>query len=141
MNFRYNEEKAMKWLEKKVKNTVASLNKANVFVEEQDNISSEDSRLRYACGIVCDYLVDDLSLKLKKRLGINEKPLKRKSLGLHSSSKKPKVEPTDDYSKMLPKNLISSEKKSMTRTEKTLSKVDKKGMKTMSSYFKAKPKV
>ena len=132
----------MKWLKKKVENTVSALKRTKLFIEEQENISSEDSKLVYACGMVCDYLPNDLATKLKAHLGIKEKLNKRKSASFGPSSKKAKIEPTDDYSKLLhlPKTHSSSTKKSSTRAQKILDKVDKKGMKTMSCYFKAKQK-
>jgi len=138
--YRYDETKTLKWLKKKVENTVSELKKTKLFVKEQENMSSEESILVYACGLICDYLPTDLASTLKMHLGITEKLSKRKGPVLGPSSKKTKTEPVDDYSKLLPKTKSDLDKKSMTRAQKTLDKVDKKGMKTMSSYFKLKPK-
>ena len=123
-----------------MENTVSALKHSKLFIEEQENVTSENSRLVYACGLVCDYLPNELALVLKKHLGITEKPSKRKSASLGPSTKKAKTEPTEDYSKLLPKSKSDSDKKSLTRAQKCLDKVDKRGMKTMLNYFKPKTK-
>lgn len=90
--------------------------------------------------MVCDYLPIGLHQTLKTSLGIKEVACKRKIKASNTSSKKAKTEPSEDYSLQSNNSLKSSEKKSLTKAQKALSKVDKTGMKTMSSFFKVKDK-
>ena len=99
----------------------------------------DEAGLTYGCGIVCDYLPLELQSILKKHLNLKEKSTKRKNTTATTLAKKAKNEPTDDYSKLVPK-IPNSEKKVMSRAQKALDKVDKKGMKTMSSFFSVKSK-
>lgn len=91
--FKYNEEKTLAWLKKKVERVADILKQKNIHVTGGGAISanfvkstsdSPESYLKYAHGIVSEYLVDDLSLKLLKYLNLpleeaSVPSLKRKS--------------------------------------------------------------
>ena len=121
---------------------ISKLKETNIFIDEQENITSEEALLQYACSMICDYIPIDLHQTLKTHLKCKETASKRKNTatGMLFSSKKAKSEPIEDYSFSKSKNFLKSEKKSLTKAQKALSKVDKKGMKTMSCFFKAKDK-
>ena len=114
------------------------------FVKKSDS-SDTESYLRYAHGIVSEYLMDDLSQKLLKYLNLPEDPqfnLKRKSLNPLSpnETKKAKVEEENksstsnvlDLSKPEPK---AAKPPSMNSKEKARAKAAS-GSKTISSFFK-----
>ncbi|XP_033984651.1 ribonuclease H2 subunit B isoform X2 [Trematomus bernacchii] len=124
---RYSQEKTMNWLKKKVERTVTVLKARNISVGEgvksttyirvksESDYHPEDF-LRYAHGILSEYLSDDLSKALLKHLQLPEL----------TSPKEP--EPP------------SKPPKKMTAAQKSLAKGDKTGMKSMSSFFSPKVK-
>lgn len=89
--------------------------------------------------MLSDYIDSNLAKKLLEHLNLPEKTEKRKSHGPNSSAKKIKTEALEDYSKVEVKN-ISETKTKLSRSQKILNKVDKKGMKSMDSFFKPKVK-
>ncbi|XP_044073582.1 ribonuclease H2 subunit B isoform X2 [Siniperca chuatsi] len=124
---RYSQEKTMNWLKKKVERTVIALKARNISVGEGVKSSTyvrvksesdydEEDYLRYAHGLISEYISEDLSKALLKHLKLPEL----------TSPKE-----TEPPSKPL---------KKMTAAQKTLAKVDKTGMKTMSSFFSPKVK-
>ncbi|KAJ3654014.1 hypothetical protein Zmor_013228 [Zophobas morio] len=152
--FKYNEEKTLSWLKKKTERVAEILKQKNIhvgsgamsatFVKKSDS-SDTESYLRYAHGIVSEYLMDDLSQKLLKYLNLPEDPqfnLKRKSLNPLSpnETKKAKVEEENksstsnvlDLSKPEPK---AAKPPSMNSKEKARAKAAS-GSKTISSFFK-----
>ncbi|KAM4561169.1 ribonuclease H2 subunit B isoform 2-T2 [Fundulus diaphanus] len=124
---RYSEERTLNWLKKKVERTVVALKKKNICVGEgvksttyvrvkSESDNQEEDYLRYAHGLISEYVSEELSKALLKHLGLPE-------------LKSPKeTEPP------------SKPPKKMTAAQKSLAKVDKTGMKPMSSFFSPKTK-
>lgn len=94
--FKYNEEKTLNWLKKKTERVADILKQKNIhvagsgavssnFVKPKSDSNDQEAYLRYAHGIVSEYLMDDLSVKLRKFLELPEETaqvnLKRKSTG------------------------------------------------------------
>ncbi|XP_022596711.1 ribonuclease H2 subunit B isoform X2 [Seriola dumerili] len=124
---RYSQEKTMNWLKKKVERTVVALKKRNISVGEgvksttyvrmkSESDYHEDDYLRYAHGLISEYISEDLSKALLKHLQLPELTSPKET---EPPSKPPKK---------------------MTAAQKTLAKVDKTGMKPMSSFFSPKGK-
>ncbi|KAM4559384.1 ribonuclease H2 subunit B isoform 1-T1 [Odontesthes bonariensis] len=149
--YRYSQERTMNWLKKKVERTVVALKKKNISVGEGVKSSTyvriksedhEDDYLRYAHGLISEYINEDLSKALLKHLGLpeltspkeTEPPSKKRKL-----SDKP-VEAGEDYTKFNSADFARKPPKKMTSAQKTLAKVDKTGMKPMSSFFSPKVK-
>ncbi|XP_062958643.1 ribonuclease H2 subunit B isoform X3 [Cynocephalus volans] len=151
--YKYSREKTLKWLEKKVNQTIAALktNKVNVSARVQstaffsgDQVSSdkEEDYICYAHGLISDYLPKELSDDLSKYLKLPEP-----SASLpNPPSKKIKlsdgpVEAKEDYTKFNTKDLKTEKKNSkMSAAQKALAKVDKSGMKSIDTFFGAKNK-
>ncbi|XP_061548048.1 ribonuclease H2 subunit B isoform X2 [Phycodurus eques] len=150
---RYSQEKTMAWLKKKVEKTVLVLKKKNISVGEgvksstyvrvkMESDSSEEDYLSYAHGLISEYISQDLSKDLRHHLQLpeitspkeTEPPLKKRKL-----SDKP-VEPGEDYTKFNSGDFARKPPKKLTAAQKNLAKVDKSGMKTMSSFFSPKVK-
>ncbi|AWP13360.1 putative ribonuclease H2 subunit B isoform 2 [Scophthalmus maximus] len=148
---RYSQEKTMSWLKKKVERTVVALRKKNISVGEGVKSTTyvrvkseyqEEDYLRYAHGLISEYISEDLSKALLKHLQLpeltspkeTEPPSKKRKL-----SDKP-VEAGDDYTKFNSVDFSRKPPKKMTAAQKTLAKADKTGMKTMSSFFSPKVK-
>ncbi|XP_020791937.1 ribonuclease H2 subunit B isoform X2 [Boleophthalmus pectinirostris] len=151
--FRYSQERTLDWLKKKVDRTVVALKKKNISVGEgvksatyikvkTESDCPEEDYLRYAHGLISEYLNEDLSNALLKHLNLpevtspkeSEPPSKKRKL-----SDKP-VEAGEDYTKFNSADFARKPPKKMTAAQKTLAKVDKTGMKTMSSFFSPKVK-
>ncbi|XP_057192568.1 ribonuclease H2 subunit B isoform X1 [Triplophysa rosa] len=147
----YNQEKTMAWLKKKVQRTVTTLKKSNISVGggvksstfvrvKQEADAREEDYLRYAHGLISEYISEDLSKDLLKHLQLpeisspkeTEPPSKKRKL-----SDKP-VEAGEDYTKFNSSDFARKPPKKMTAAQKTLAKVDKTGMKSMASFFKVK---
>uniref|UniRef100_A0A8I5U9D9 Ribonuclease H2 subunit B n=1 Tax=Pongo abelii TaxID=9601 RepID=A0A8I5U9D9_PONAB len=140
--YKYSKEKTLKWLEKKVNQTVAALKTNNVnvssrvqstafFSGDQVSTDKEEDYIRYAHGLISDYIPKELSDDLSKYLKLPEP-----SASLpNPPSKKIKlsdepVEAKEDYTKFNTKDLKTEKKNSkMTAAQKALAKVDKSGMK------------
>ncbi|KAI2569456.1 ribonuclease H2 subunit B [Homo sapiens] len=140
--YKYSKEKTLKWLEKKVNQTVAALKTNNVnvssrvqstafFSGDQASTDKEEDYIRYAHGLISDYIPKELSDDLSKYLKLPEP-----SASLpNPPSKKIKlsdepVEAKEDYTKFNTKDLKTEKKNSkMTAAQKALAKVDKSGMK------------
>lgn len=95
--FKYNEEKTLQWLQKKTERVADILKQKNIhvgtgavsasFVKSSKTDQTDDAYLRYAHGIVSEYLMDDLSQKLLKQLGLPEEtPIQSLSKRKGSSS-------------------------------------------------------
>lgn len=151
--YRYSREQTLDWLKKKVDRTVTALKKKTISVGEgvksttyvQVKTASdyhEEDYLRYAHGLISEYIREDLSKALHKHLQLPEltspkeaaPPSKKRKL-----SDKP-VEAGEDYTKFNSADFARKPSKKMTAAQKTLAKVDKSGMKTMSSFFSPKVK-
>nr|XP_046260243.1 ribonuclease H2 subunit B isoform X2 [Scatophagus argus] len=124
---RYSQEKTMNWLKKKVERTVIALKKRNISVGEgvksttyvrvkSETDCREEDYLRYAHGLISEYISEDLSKALLKHLELPELTSPKET---EPPSKPPKK---------------------MTAAQKSLAKVDKSGMKPMSSFFSPKVK-
>ncbi|XP_051478746.1 ribonuclease H2 subunit B isoform X1 [Apus apus] len=149
---KYSQEKTLKWLKKKVNQTVKALQSNNISVGERlyaatfisckQNTDSEEDYVRYAHGLISEYIPEDLSKELLKHLGLpelkspaSEPPLKKRKL-----SDVP-VEAEEDYTNFNNSNVKAKKANSkMTAAQKALAKVDKSGMKSISSFFSSKPK-
>ncbi|MBN3303502.1 RNH2B Ribonuclease, partial [Amia calva] len=149
---RYSQEKTMKWLNKKVDRTVKALKssqtcvgggvKSSTFIRTtQQSDAQEEDYLRYAHGLISEYIPEDLSKDLLKDLQLPEitspgvePPMKKRKL-----SDKP-VEAEEDYTKFNSGDLNKKPAKKLTAAQKTLAKVDKTGMKSLSAFFSPKVK-
>ncbi|XP_047579305.1 ribonuclease H2 subunit B isoform X8 [Lutra lutra] len=79
--YKYSKEKTIKWLEKKVHQTVSALKTNNINVSARvqanaffsgDQVSSEEDYIRYAHGLISDYIPKELSDDLAKYLKLPE---------------------------------------------------------------------
>ncbi|XP_022536228.2 ribonuclease H2 subunit B isoform X1 [Astyanax mexicanus] len=149
---RYNQEKTLEWLKKKVENTVTALKKTDIAVGgavksttyvrvKQESDATEEDYLRYAHGLISEYISEELSKDLHKHLQLPEisspkvePPSKKRKL-----SDKP-VEAGEDYTKFNSSDFARKAPKKMTAAQKSLAKVDKSGMKSMSAFFSPKVK-
>ncbi|XP_045423611.1 ribonuclease H2 subunit B isoform X3 [Lemur catta] len=124
--YKYSKEKTLKWLEKKVKQTVAALKTNNVnvsarvqstafFSGDQVSRDKEEDYIHYAHGLISDYIPKELSDDLSKYLKLPEPPASLPSPPSKKNSK-------------------------MTAAQKALAKVDKRGMKSIDTFFGAKNK-
>lgn len=155
--YRLNDEKTIAWLKLKVQHTTDCLSSSGICVSKgsqsatfvrskrHTNTSRGDYE-RYAFGLVSDYLSSQWSQTLKDSLSItDEAPL---SSPEEPPTKRAKVsdeipEAMEDYSKDFSKLSSKLEDKSgtkLTAAQKSLSKVDKTGMKSISSFFSGRAK-
>ncbi|KAJ8253487.1 hypothetical protein GJAV_G00213670 [Gymnothorax javanicus] len=152
--YKYSQEKTMEWLKKKVSQTVKALKKSNISVgggvksatyirtKQECNVQEEDY-LRYAHGLISEYISEDLSKELQTVLRLpeivspteSEPPVKKRKL-----SDTP-VEAGEDYTVFNSASFARKPPKKMTAAQKSLAKVDKTGMKTMSAFFSPKVKM
>ncbi|NXN94060.1 RNH2B Ribonuclease, partial [Rhinopomastus cyanomelas] len=149
---KYSQEKTLKWLKKKVSQTVKALKSNNIivgervyaatFISNRQITDTEEDYVRYAHGLISEYIPEDLSKELLKCLGLPE----LKSPATDPPSKKRKVsdvpvEAEEDYTKFNSSSQKSKKANSkMSAAQKALAKVDKSGMKSISAFFSSKPK-
>ncbi|XP_012226478.1 ribonuclease H2 subunit B [Linepithema humile] len=87
--FKFNEEKSLKWLQKKVERVADVLKQKGVHVSQgavsatyvkstKFEIDTEAEYLKYAHGIVSEYLAEDLSKKLAQHLNIPDEAENKK---------------------------------------------------------------
>lgn len=149
-----NDEKVISWLKTKVRQTKdrlqdlkvsASGAQASTFVRSKKaRESTQEDYLRYAYGLLSDYISDYWSQKVKVALGIVDELLE--SSGEEPVSKKVKLDdgvagqPNEDYSNYFSKSKKSDQNANvkLTAAQKSLMKVNKKGMKSISSFFGTK---
>ncbi|KAL2080864.1 hypothetical protein ACEWY4_022717 [Coilia grayii] len=149
---RFSQEKTLEWLRKKVERTVAALRNSSVCVGggvksstfirvKQEEQASDEDYLRYAHGLVSEYINEELSKDLLKHLQLpelsspkQEPPAKKRKLSDHP------VEAQDDYTKFNSSDFTRKPPKKMTAAQKSLAKVDKTGMKSLSAFFSPKVK-
>ncbi|OPJ67144.1 ribonuclease H2 subunit B isoform X2 [Patagioenas fasciata] len=149
---KYSQEKTLKWLKKKVNQTVKALKSNNVcvgervleptFVSIKQITDTEEDYLRYAHGLISEYIPEDLSKELLKYLGLPEfkSPTAEPSLKKMKLSDDP-LEAEEDYTKFNSNNTKTKKANSkMSAAQKALAKVDKRGMKSISSFFSSKSK-
>jgi len=146
--WKYNEEKTLNWLVKKLEKVTGLLEKKGVditagaaasnFKHAANLEATEVEYKRYALGIVSEYLAPELAEKLKNKLGLPEPEKKRAGDGDLPKAKKlktgPVEGPTDDYSKGVKKGEKSPD---LTSKQKALA-VSAKGSKNIMSFFKKK---
>eukprot|EP00111_Clytia_hemisphaerica_P017871 TCONS_00052865-protein len=156
--YKSNQEKITKWLSQKITTMAKYLESSKINVKQGAQISgynrssegqnNKESSLRYAWEMVSDYITEDRSLQLKENFGIKDpvKTVKTEEKLDPPQAKKQKLnnDPDanclEDYrNKDAPKKKNTGTTK-LSRAQKQLDKVDKKGMKTMSSFFAVKPK-
>ncbi|MBN3316024.1 RNH2B Ribonuclease, partial [Atractosteus spatula] len=150
---RYSQEKTMVWLKKKVDRTVKALKNSKICVgggvksstffrtTQQSDVQEEDY-IRYAHGLISEYIPEELCKELLTYLQLPETtspvsvepPIKKRKL-----SDKP-VEAEEDYTKFNSGDLGKKPVKKLTAAQKTLAKVDKTGMKSLSAFFSPKAK-
>ncbi|KAL6434230.1 hypothetical protein ACFW04_005980 [Cataglyphis niger] len=160
--FKFNEDKSLKWLQEKVEKVAHLLKQKRVHVSQgaisatyakstKYEISTETEYLKYAHGIISEYLAEDLSHRLAQYLNIsdeieskkrkldspknitNEKKLKREeeSSSFEESPLKTKTKNLLNKSEKVQKN-IASGKKELARQKAAA------GSKSITSFFKKK---
>lgn len=150
--YKYSEEKTLNWLTKKVNQTVKVLKDHDVsvggkvqsatFISSKNILgATEEDYTRYAHGLISEYITEELSTTLAKYLRLPEvaappkEPLPKK----RKISDAP-VEAEEDYTKFNTIDLKSKKTSKMSAAQKALAKVDKTGMKAISSFFGSKSK-
>lgn len=154
--FKYNEGKTLLWLEKKIELVSKTLKKKNIqvssgatsatFVRSSKEEQLESTYLRWAHGIVSEYLSDELSEKLLKHLNLPEdaKPQnasnKRKSTAPAEleDNKKQKVENNENNIKNeaeIPKLEVKTKQTATNAKQKARAKAAA-GSKSINSFFK-----
>ncbi|XP_028405511.1 ribonuclease H2 subunit B-like [Dendronephthya gigantea] len=145
-----NHDKVISWLEKKVYQTEDQLKQASIctsgaqsstFVRSSKSRGNTQDYLGYAFGLVSDYISDYWSQKLKASLGINDEI--SGSSEEEPACKKVKLDeslaakPNEDYSKFFAKAKATDQNTNvkLTAAQKSLAKVNTKGMKSISSFF------
>lgn len=153
--FRYSKDRTLAWLKEKVEVLADTLeakqmsvstkgSHSALFVRSKNSTESRECYIQYAVGMICDYLPLALEQDLRSHLdvplteektnvppvGENEPPKKKAKLDADVTS------PTDDYSLDVKKEKNKITK--LTNAQKKLSKVDKTGMKSISSFFSPK---
>ncbi|NXG27214.1 RNH2B Ribonuclease, partial [Dromaius novaehollandiae] len=149
---KYSQEKTLKWLKKKVNQTVKALKSSNVtvgervqsatFISGKQITDADEDYVRYAHGLISEYISEDLSKELSKYLELPEltSPAPEPQLKKRKLSDVP-VEAEDDYTKFNSSSLKNKKANSkMSAAQKALAKVDKSGMKSISAFFSSKPK-
>ncbi|XP_036601189.1 ribonuclease H2 subunit B [Trichosurus vulpecula] len=151
--YKYSKEKTLKWLNKKVDQTVRALKIGNVNVGARVSSATfvpgdhgcdvkEEDYIRYAHGLISEYIPKELSEDLAKYLklpelsaSLPEPPLKKRKV-----SDGP-VEAEEDYTKFNSVDLKTKKTNSkMTAAQKALAKVDKSGMRSIATFFGTKAK-
>ena len=106
--------------------------------------SSKEDYLRYAFGLVSDYLPLELCNSLREHLGIPGAVEKRASTGEVPPAKRAKlgdITPDDDYSMQSSLEKVKSKSEAkLTTAQKKLSQIDKTGMRSLTSFFSPKSK-
>ena len=122
---KFNKNKTLDWLVKKVDAVVAGMKESKVLPGYSS--LDEEEYLKYAAGIVCDYVSPSLASDLYENLGIElidlsvqEQPAKKQKL---------------DQKENVPKAKAVPAKKKVNKSHEKLAKVNTKGMKSMSSFF------
>ncbi|KAK9888667.1 hypothetical protein WA026_000896 [Henosepilachna vigintioctopunctata] len=143
--FKYNEEKTLSWLKKKTERVADILRQKNIhvgvgavsatFVKAKNEAFDNEAYLSYAHGIVSEYLMDDLSLKLLKYLNLPEEPtLKRKSIN-NQPLPEPKRGRMEEENKSSTSNVLDLSKPEPKSKTPNLSSKDKARMKAASGTY------
>ncbi|KAK6195811.1 hypothetical protein SNE40_001164 [Patella caerulea] len=152
--YRYNKDKTLSWLKAKVDNLTDGIIEKGIQViksqsamyvkSNKEEKLDRDAYVKYSYGMISDYLPLQISQELKTYLGIpdceekvshnpvEEPPAKRVKLE--------DIKPLEDYSKQNDDKKKPTLSKKLSMAQKKLEKIDKKGMKSLSSFFSPKPK-
>ncbi|CAN7997596.1 unnamed protein product, partial [Ixodes hexagonus] len=152
--YRHNEAKALVWLEKKVAAVAGVLKARDVTVgasckssalvrSKKDSRPTEQDYLTTAHSIVADYVSPELGARLKSSMKLDtktESPIEKTPEAPPAKKLKgaERVQPVEDYSKDVPKNARGAATPKLTASQRKLQKVDKTGMKSISSFFAKK---
>ncbi|XP_011882276.1 PREDICTED: ribonuclease H2 subunit B [Vollenhovia emeryi] len=156
--FKFNEEKSLNWLRKKVEKVAHVLKEKGVHVSQgatsatyvkstKCEIGTEAEYLKYAHGVVSEYLAEDLSKKLAQHLNIpDEMESKKRKLTSPQSEAEEKKLKRDSVEespalnvKKQAKDLSKLEKKSAAPGKKELAKQRAAaGSKSITSFFQKK---
>ncbi|KZC10067.1 PREDICTED: ribonuclease H2 subunit B [Dufourea novaeangliae] len=156
--YKFNEEKTLTWLQKKVERVVAVLKQKGIHVSQgaisatyvtsiKHDSASDGEYLKYAHGIVSEYLSEDLSKKLAQHLHVtDETESKKRKLSSPNDStdeKRPKKEVAESESILKPKappDLPKPEKiqKSTVGKKELARQKAAAGSKSITSFFKKK---
>ncbi|XP_066588481.1 ribonuclease H2 subunit B isoform X2 [Prorops nasuta] len=156
--FKFNEDKTLAWLQKKVERVAEVLKQKGLHVSQgavsasyvkssKYDPGTDLEYLKYAHGIVSEYLTEDLSKKLAQHLNIpDDTEIKKRKIGSSkegSDEKRLKTEVLDEEQISRPKalDLTKSEKpqKTATVSKKELARQKAAaGSKSITSFFKKK---
>ncbi|RLU14754.1 hypothetical protein DMN91_012641 [Ooceraea biroi] len=155
--FKFNEDKSLKWLQSKTEKVASVLKQKGIHVSQsaisatyvtsiKSEVATEAEYLRYAYGIVSEYLAEDLSKKLAQHLNIpDETENKKRKLSSPKdevSEKKQKKDSVEESpKKRAVKELSKPEKihKSPAPGKKELARQRAAaGSKSITSFFKKK---
>jgi len=147
--WKFNENKTVEWLEKKVVKLSNHLREKKVNVQ-QSSISSnyvkssnaevpESSFLRYAHGMISEYLSEELSIVLEKHLKLPALARNSNEENKEPPAKRQKMnsEPLEDYSKDQSLNSASKDKVQVSAKSKALASAAK-GSRNIASFFSKK---
>jgi len=151
--YKADNDKILQWLVTKVQRVAAHVKSSKIGVcpgassnFNRTGSKSESDCLRYAWTVVSDYITPSWSVKLKDKLGVTDpiKEVKEVKDDTSQPSKKQKLNNNtegvvEDYRDHTAKKIEKKPSK-VSASQKSLEKVNKKGMKSMTSFFKAKPK-
>ncbi|XP_046568898.1 ribonuclease H2 subunit B-like [Haliotis rubra] len=153
--YRFDKDKTLSWLKLKTEIVADVLQQKDVSVSSSGAHSSmfirskkeeavdKEQYIKYACGMVSDYLPPQIADDLRDYLGVADIPEPVKSPSEEPPAKRVKLEdiaPSEDYSKTNGLQKQNSKETKLTVAQKKLSKVDKTGMKSISSFFSPKVK-
>lgn len=147
--YRYNEEKMLSWLQSKTERMANKLSERGQCVSGAQSstyvrtkramTASHDDYIRYAYGMVCDYIPSDVASQLRDHMKIPEVVEKKENEPPNKKAKLGDITPTEDYSQEK-SDTKSAKAGKLTAGQKKLSKVDKSGMKSLASFFSPKAK-
>ena len=153
--FKYNQDKTLSWLKYKINSIVTVLKKLNVnvsnkssqivgFTSGRKEQVEESCYTRYAKDLIGMYIDKQLSDKLDKLLHIEGGDQSNQTCLLDNGMLKKRPvseiseEPTENYYHEDVKKESEVKKSKMSKSQKQLMKVNKSGMKSISSYFAKK---
>ncbi|XP_056004979.1 ribonuclease H2 subunit B-like [Ostrea edulis] len=147
--YRYSEEKSLSWLQSKTERLAEKLSERGICVSGAQSstyirtkraaTASQEDYIRYAFGMICDYLPAEIGEKFREYMKI---PIVVEKKENEPPSKKVKLDditPTEDYSQGRTEDKSAKASK-LTAGQKKLSKIDKSGMKSLASFFSPKAK-
>jgi len=155
--YQYSPQKTLSWLKIKTENLADALerekvdvdirgSRSSIFSRSKTSAISRDDYMEYAHGIISDYLPSALEKELRECLGLPDINASSSLSSSQTENEPPKkktkltgdVSPTDDYSKGFDTKKDKSKTGKLTIAQKRLSKVDKTGIKSISSFFSPK---